>query len=892
MTRKHRTSRLGLVGLLMSSCAMGLAGAQTVAQSGPQSAPQGGQDSTDVVLVEGRVEAEATEFALEQVQFGTQVQVISSDEIATGGFTNFGEAAAGLIRGANVGYSPDEGEFTIRIDGGTDRDTLLLVDGVPYFDRSSPSEDLWPATAIDPRMISSVEIFRGGQSLYFGSNGGLGVVSVRTKEPDGTSKGQFGVYAGSFKTREIYGNYSFPLDEDGRHSVLVYGRSYHSDAHTLFDAEAYGENVLALGGFQPFPYDFNSLGVKYLWQISDTSELRAGASFTTVDFHDSFPTSTVFTPNFTEFPIYTANYKNEFSDRLRLEVDAHYQQPRLRNNELVPAVCRIPRITDLPATVEATARSRGITSFATAAQYEAFAATIPGLPTGCVTNPFGASNGSATSARRGWQVNQVPGSPFFGQPYGTLENPFPIGAPIGYVSETVTSFGDGNPVKGFGSTDNRVSGYKDWGVNARATYTLNDYIDLVGGVQYTAYTDFSDKAFGVQDVTLTSTGVYGDFRFNVPILEGFSGSIAGRQDFNTQFEDQSIYKLGFRQQFPLGIYARASGGTSYSAPKIDEIGAYGANARVNPGLEPQSVETYNIGTGIDGEILRGTYNLEFGYFRTDILNQFADRAVGAICTQYAVGGPNAPTTGAQSLTVINANRSLLVPPDAFCTTAAAQNLPSTDSVAVNLNTVQEIEGFTVDFSIDLDQITADFSYTAMDSLEVNPVFGLSQIREGTGQVLAGTVVPGPAGSNRTRQSGERPEWTLSGLVSYKPNDRWIFSINPRWQGPEFAYAGGTAARLVDASGNRSIPDQNFGEYFVLNGSVQYFLGDRNQHRILIRGVNLLDEDYFERGAAGAFQSVNRGVIRGETGVNTASNYTTYGWNGKPRSLWIQYEYSF
>ena len=97
---------------------------------------------------------------------------------------------------------------------------------------------------------------------------------------------------------------------------------------------------------------------------------------------------------------------------------------------------------------------------------------------------------------------------------------------------------------------------------------------------------------------------------------------------------------------------------------------------------------------------------------------------------------------------------------------------------------------------------------------------------------------------------------------------------------------------MDANGERSIPDQNFGEYFVVNGSIQYFLGDDNQHRFLLRGVNLLDEDYFERGSAGSFQSLNRSVVRNETGVNNAENYTTYGWNGKPRSFWIQYEYSF
>lgn len=845
----------------------------------------------EAVRVEGQiVDVIASPLAVEFAQFGNQVQLISDDEILTGGFTNFGELAAGLIRGANIGYSPDEGEFTIRIDGGTDRDTLLLVDGVPYFDRSSPSEDLWPATAIDPRIIESVEIYRGGQSLYFGSNGGLGVVNVKLKEPDGTTKGQFGFYGGAFKTRELYGNMSFPLDEAGKHSVMVYGRSYHSDAHELFDPEAYGENILAVGGYQAYPYDFNSLGAKYLWQIDATQELRLGAALSTIDFHDSFPTSTVYTPNFTEFPIYTASYQNEFSENLKVEIEGHYQQPRLRNIEFRPQICTIPRLTDLPAAIEAQARSRGIISFTTAAQFEAFAASIS-FPTGCVTNP-GTINGAASQARQGWLVNQVPGSPFFGQRYGTAENPFPIGAPIGVVSETVTSFGNGNPVKGFGSTDNRVSGYKDWGFNTRATYTLNDYVEVVGGVQYTGYKDFSDEAFGVRDQTLTSIGTYGDLRLSLPVLDGLSTSLAARQDFNDPFEDEFVWKASARQNFGGGIYARVAGGTSYSAPKIDEIGVYGARAQINPGLEAQSVEALNAGIGIDGDIFGGTYNIELGYFQTDILNQFGSRAVGAICTQYAAGGPNAPASGALALDTINANRRSIVPPDAFCATAANLDLNSGDTVAVNLNAEQAIEGFTVDVSLDLDKWAADVTFTATDSLEPNPVFGLAQIREGTGQVLAGTVVPGPAGSSKLRQSGERPEWSLSALITYEPTDRLVLALNPRLQGPEYAYAGGTPARLVDAVGERSVPDQNFGEYFVVNGSVQYFLGEDNQHRFLVRGVNLLDEDYFERGSAGSFQSLNRSVVRNETGVNNAGNYTTYGWNGKPRSFWIQYEYSF
>ena len=321
------------------------------AQENPASPAK--EENTEIIVEGQRIGAEVSETAADLAQFGTQVQVINSAEIATGGFTNFGELAAGLIRGANVGYSPDEGEFTIRIDGGTDRDTLLLVDGVPYFDRSSPSEDLWPATAIDPRMIASVEIFRGGQSLYFGSNGGLGVVSVRSREPEGRLTGQIGVYGGSFKTREIYGNVSVPLPfgEEGAHSVLLFGRSYETDSNTLFDREAFADTLLELGGFREYPYSFNNLGGRYRWTVAPEVELRAGFQIATIDFEDTFPDSSPYAPNKTEFPIFNASFNARLSERMRIEIEGHYQAPKLINTELDPLVCSIPRVADLPAAV-------------------------------------------------------------------------------------------------------------------------------------------------------------------------------------------------------------------------------------------------------------------------------------------------------------------------------------------------------------------------------------------------------------------------------------------------------------------------------------------------------------------------------------------------------------
>lgn len=892
MLKKSGTGTL--VGALMMSTALSAA----VAQEAERQEADTEASDRDVIFVEGApIDTEASDLAVDFAEFGTQVQIISAEEIETGGFTNFGEAAAGLIRGANIGYSPDEGEFTIRIDGGTDRDTLLLVDGVPYFDRSSPLEDLWPATAIDPRMISSVEVFRGGNSLYFGSNGGLGVVSVRTKEPEGEKAGEFGFYTGSFKTREIYGNVAFPLDRAGKHSVLVYGRSYETDAHTIFDREAYTDNIRALGGFQEFPYSYNSLGLKYKWKINEASdtELLLGAQFANIDFHDSFPWLTIYQPNFTEFPIYNARFTHTMSDRIRFEAEAHFQEPRLHNTELDPRICNIPRVSDLPADAQAAAEAAGISSFSNASEFESFAADL-GIPAGCVTNPF-----SGAAPVRG--IADDPNSNSFyvdenGVPYGTYDNPFPIGAPIGTVIQSRATFGDGSPTKGFGEGQQFKSGYRDWGFNGRSYFTINDSLELVGGFQYTGYTDYSAEAYGVRDVTLNQYGFYGDLRFNLPILAGFNGSFAGRYDINSEFDDQTIYKFGVRQNFGGGVYARASGGTSYSLPKIDEIGAFGPNSNINPGLEPQMVDTLNVGAGIDGNILGGTFNIEVGYFDTEIENLFSSRQLEDVCFEYSAENSG----GANPNQAIEANRRFIIPPDAFCATAFSNSLEPNETVSVNTRNLQDIEGYTIDFALDLDKVQMDLSYTNLESLQDNPRFQDQARFAGTGAPvfidadgsLTATDTGTPyfvPGQGPLRQSSERPEWSINGLITFTPNDRWIFALNPRYQGPEFAYQQTAAARLVDENGNRTNPDLNFGEYFLLNASVQWFLGDSNEHRFLLRAVNLLDEDASER-AGGADRRTSRAGVRGELGANDPDYYYMYTWNTKPRSFFLQYEYDF
>lgn len=300
-------------------------------------------ESSGVTNIQGvlvQAEKVSGDLAVELEQYGNQVQVVTADDIEAGGYTNFAEIAQGLIRGANVGYSPDEGEFTIRLDGGGDRDTLVTLDGMPLYDRGPGIEQIWGATLIDPHMVESVEVFRGGQSLYFGSNAGIGLINVVTKKPDGTRKGEFGISYGSYDTREVWGNYSFPLDPAGRHSVMFYGSRQASQGPQLFSEESQTDNHLAAGGITDYSGARDSTGVKYLWQIDESSSLNANLMYAETRFQDTFPSSFILGPTRVRMPAVNLQYSKDWSSVLSTDITASYRKPTLWNTKFTPVVCR------------------------------------------------------------------------------------------------------------------------------------------------------------------------------------------------------------------------------------------------------------------------------------------------------------------------------------------------------------------------------------------------------------------------------------------------------------------------------------------------------------------------------------------------------------------------
>ncbi|RJT25773.1 TonB-dependent receptor [Chakrabartia godavariana] len=339
VTTRTGRSRASAIALLLTTALATTPAFAADAASDAESAESSAEVPRELIVTGKRIEA--TQLAAEAIEFGNNVQVVSAQEIESTGATNFAELAQFLIKGANVGYSPDEGEYTIRLDGGGDRDTLVVLDGVPLYDRGPALEDIWGTTTIDPHMIERVEVFRGGNSLFFGSNGGIGVISIVTKRPDGTSKIELGAQYGSFNTREIWGNARFPLDAEGRHSVMFYGGTIQTDGPRIYAPESFVDNVAAAGGIQKYPLNRSNVGLKYLWKVDDKSEFRLGAQYTQIEFQDAFPNVETYSPNRVRYPIIDLSLDRKWSDSAYTEFAAYWNNPLLNNTETFAEICKI-----------------------------------------------------------------------------------------------------------------------------------------------------------------------------------------------------------------------------------------------------------------------------------------------------------------------------------------------------------------------------------------------------------------------------------------------------------------------------------------------------------------------------------------------------------------------
>jgi vitamin B12 transporter len=230
---------------------------------------------TDTVPVWARLE----ETLAEQLgDYGSDVEVVTGEQIRNGGFNDTSQALQMLVPGLYV--APKNGPFdyiNASLLGGRRTDIIWLIDGVRISNRLYTSTT--PLDTIPASMIERIEVLKGGQSLFYGTSATSGAINIITKGFTPDLQGQFSIGADTQEGRHISGTVS---DGVGNHRFVAYASHDEADGQQPF----FSADTEASATDRNRGYDVTTFGLKYGYEFSD--DVRTSITYqhtdATVDF--------------------------------------------------------------------------------------------------------------------------------------------------------------------------------------------------------------------------------------------------------------------------------------------------------------------------------------------------------------------------------------------------------------------------------------------------------------------------------------------------------------------------------------------------------------------------------------------------------------------------------
>ena len=169
-------------------------------------------NEVDEIIVKGaRIETPAS-------NFGSSIFILNSEDIRLRGIRSAIDAISsspGVTTKKNGSFG---GVGSVRIRGASSSQTLVLVDGVPVNDASSPGGG-YNFEYLDTSNIERIEVLRGSQSTLWGSDAIGGVVNIFTKSAEDNSVNILSE-TGSFGLKKINSEFGL-VSSFGKFLVLV-----------------------------------------------------------------------------------------------------------------------------------------------------------------------------------------------------------------------------------------------------------------------------------------------------------------------------------------------------------------------------------------------------------------------------------------------------------------------------------------------------------------------------------------------------------------------------------------------------------------------------------------------------------------------------------------------
>ena len=366
-------------------------------------------------------------------------------------------------------------------------------------------------------------------------------------------------------------------------------------------------------------------------------------------------------------------------------------------------------------------------------------------------------------------------------------------------------------------------GFEDKGVNALAKLTPGGPFEYVVGYDL-------QQDFGKDDVLLIAEqeeevhAFFGQLRSTDDLIENGSFAFGVRHN-ETGGSSATVWNASARYDFMPWLYAQGVVGTTFLLPTAEQLYAIDPFSTIgNPNLEPEEADNLNIGLG--GDVDAGPdFGWQATYFSRDIDNriQFADCDSASPETDCAILFPDLDPS--------------------YYGNGFYRNLPGT----------VEVRGFELLGTVDFENgFSAIASYTDAES----KIAGGAQLQR----------IP-----RRYAKAG----------AGYD-GGQWGADLNVLWTGEQRANV--SLADGPDPGTAFDTESVNYGDYFVVDVAVHFFIDAEQRHKLTARLENALDEEYRT--------SVGSGVIDGFSPSSTASPRFVFGNRGVPQTLHVSYSYAF
>lgn len=268
----------------------------------------------DAIIVLGAKLEESTPEELEK--YGSRLEVVSGEAIDEGGYVDTASALRNLVPGLFI--TPKSGAFDYvqaSLAGSRTSEVLFLVDGVRINNRLYASTT--PLDTLPAGMIESIEVLKGGQGLYYGTQAVGGIVNINTRafsrELDGAVEAAYDTNQGIHFNGYLRGG-------TGDHYFTLFGS--HDEAEGFAPFRQVDVQPSALD--RERGYRVSTVGGKYAFEPSDA--FRLSASYQHIDARLDFAKAEDIAQNWNARNEEIASFKIDWtpSDRFALYVKGYW----------------------------------------------------------------------------------------------------------------------------------------------------------------------------------------------------------------------------------------------------------------------------------------------------------------------------------------------------------------------------------------------------------------------------------------------------------------------------------------------------------------------------------------------------------------------------------------